>query len=168
MAEFNEKLHPREPKGDENGGQFTDVQGVISKIIRENRSYIYSVLSENFEFNSENEGFLIDLFSSYIQDKGLVGRFQNTSQVNVELKTVIGLFKRDLQIKLDVLNVEKLGYIKRADELVKIKKSKYSNMDIESPMSIDEKQLDRDIAELFSKAQTIVKEKQKIMKFLKK
>lgn len=49
--------------------------------------------------------------------------------------------------------------------MLNIKKKKlYSNMDIESPMSNDEKQLDKEIADIFSKINQIVLRKRELIR----
>lgn len=48
------------------------------------------------------------------------------------------------------------------DDLIALKKKKYSNMDIESPKSDDEKQLEQAIAQKFSVIQTEIREKRKL------
>jgi hypothetical protein len=50
------------------------------------------------------------------------------------------------------------------DKLVAIKKRLYSNMDIESPMSIDEKELNKKIYQLYSEIFQIIKQKRNILK----
>jgi hypothetical protein len=60
------------------------------------------------------------------------------------------------------LESRKLELLKRVDELAAIKKKLYSNMDIESPMSDDEKLLNKNIADLFSEINTIVLKKRKL------
>jgi hypothetical protein len=52
--------------------------------------------------------------------------------------------------------------IKKVDVLIAKKKKLYSNVDIESPMSADEKQLDKDIQSIFSQIQSIIQQKRKI------
>ena len=52
--------------------------------------------------------------------------------------------------------------IKKVDVLIAKKKKLYSNMDIESPMSADEKQLDKDIQSIFSQIQQIIQQKRSI------
>ena len=52
--------------------------------------------------------------------------------------------------------------IKKVDVLIAKKKKLYSNMDIESPMSADEKQLDKDIQSIFSQIQQIIQQKRTI------
>jgi hypothetical protein len=49
--------------------------------------------------------------------------------------------------------------IKKVDVLIAKKKKLYSNVDIESPMSADEKQLDKDIQSIFSQIQQIILKK---------
>lgn len=52
--------------------------------------------------------------------------------------------------------------IKQVDNLIAKKKKIYTNVDIESPMSAEEKKLDKDIADLFSEIQEIIQQKRKI------
>jgi hypothetical protein len=52
--------------------------------------------------------------------------------------------------------------IKKVDVLIAKKKKLYSNVDIESPMSADEKQLDKDIQSIFSQIQQLIQQKRKI------
>lgn len=52
--------------------------------------------------------------------------------------------------------------IKQVDVLIAKKKKLYSNVDIESPMSADEKKLDKDIQTIFSQIQQIIQQKRKI------
>jgi nicotinamide mononucleotide adenylyltransferase len=60
------------------------------------------------------------------------------------------------------LDKVKNDLIKKVDVLIAKKKKLYSNVDIESPMSADEKQLDKDIQSIFSKIQQIIQQKRKI------
>jgi hypothetical protein len=52
--------------------------------------------------------------------------------------------------------------IKKVDVLITKKKKLYSNVDITTPMSADEKQLDKDIQSIFSQIQSIIQQKRKI------
>ena len=52
--------------------------------------------------------------------------------------------------------------IKQVDVLIAKKKKLYSNVDIESPMSADEKKLDKDIQNIFSQIQQLIQQKRKI------
>jgi hypothetical protein len=59
------------------------------------------------------------------------------------------------------LDKAKNDLLKKVDVLIVKKKKLYSNVDIESPMSADEKKLDKDIADLFSQINTLVLQKRK-------
>jgi hypothetical protein len=52
--------------------------------------------------------------------------------------------------------------IKKVDVLIAKKKKLYSNIDIESPMSADEKELEKDIQSIFSQIQQIIQQKRKL------
>ena len=52
--------------------------------------------------------------------------------------------------------------IKKVDVLIAKKKKLYANVDITTPMSADEKQLDKDIQSIFSQIQGIIQQKRKI------
>ena len=52
--------------------------------------------------------------------------------------------------------------IKKVDVLIAKKKKLYANVDITSPMSADEKQLDKDIQSIFSQIQSLIQQKRKI------
>jgi hypothetical protein len=60
------------------------------------------------------------------------------------------------------LDTIKNDLIKKADVLIAKKKKLYANVDIESPMSADEKKLNKDIADLFSQIQQLILQKRKI------
>lgn len=62
------------------------------------------------------------------------------------------------------LNEQKEKLSIECDKLREIKKQLYSNMDIESPMSKEEKELNRKISSLFSEMFEIIKLKRKINK----
>jgi len=54
--------------------------------------------------------------------------------------------------------------IKKVDVLIAKKKKLYSNVDIESPMSADEKKLDKDIQSIFSQIQQLIQQKRSLKK----
>lgn len=60
------------------------------------------------------------------------------------------------------LDKVKNDLIKKVDVLIAKKKKLYSNVDITTPMSADEKQLDKDIQSIFSQIQQIIQQKRKI------
>ena len=68
------------------------------------------------------------------------------------------------QKTLEELDKRKNELLKKADVLISKKKKLYSNVDIESPMSVDEKNLNKDINDLLSEANQIVMDKRKIIK----
>ncbi|MEY3811939.1 MAG: hypothetical protein RIT11_1062, partial [Pseudomonadota bacterium] len=57
------------------------------------------------------------------------------------------------------LDKVKNDLLKKADILIIKKKKLYSNIDIESPMSADEKKLNKEIADLFSEIQQLIQQK---------
>lgn len=60
------------------------------------------------------------------------------------------------------LDKAKNDLLKKVDVLIAKKKKLYSNVDIESPMSADEKKLDKDIADLFSDINKLVLQKRSL------
>ena len=60
------------------------------------------------------------------------------------------------------LDTVKNDLIKKVDVLIAKKKKLYANVDIESPMSADEKKLNKDIADLFSEIQQLILQRRKI------
>jgi hypothetical protein len=62
------------------------------------------------------------------------------------------------------LDKVKNDLLKKADVLIAKKKKLYSNIDIESPMSADEKKLNKEIADLFSQIQQLILQKRSLKK----
>jgi hypothetical protein len=62
------------------------------------------------------------------------------------------------------LDKVKTNLLKKVDVLIAKKKKLYSNVDIESPMSADEKQLDKDIQSIFSQIQQLILQKRSLKK----
>jgi hypothetical protein len=62
------------------------------------------------------------------------------------------------------LDKAKNDLLKKVDVLIAKKKKLYSNVDIETPMSADEKKLDKDIADLFSDINKLVLQKRSLKK----
>ena len=60
------------------------------------------------------------------------------------------------------LDTEKRELLNKVAGLTEKKTRLYSNMDIESPMSADEKDLNKEIAAIFSRVNRIVKEKKNL------
>jgi len=64
------------------------------------------------------------------------------------------------------LDKAKNDLLKKVDVLIAKKKKLYSDVDIESPMSADEKKLDKDIADLFSQINKLVLQKRSLKESL--
>ena len=62
------------------------------------------------------------------------------------------------------LDKAKNDLFKKVNVLIAKKKKLYSDVDIESPMSADEKKLDKDIADLFSQINKLVLQKRSVKK----
>lgn len=63
------------------------------------------------------------------------------------------------------LDKAKNDLLKKVDVLIAKKKKLYSNVDIESPMTADEKKLDKDIADLFSQLNQLVLQKRSLKEY---
>ena len=63
------------------------------------------------------------------------------------------------------LDKAKNDLLKKVDVLIAKKKKLYSNVDIESPMTADEKKLDKDIADLFSQLNKLVLQKRSLKEY---
>jgi hypothetical protein len=63
---------------------------------------------------------------------------------------------------IESLRLKKNKLIESVDKLILLKKQLYSNVDIESPMSSDEKELNSKISKIFSEIQPLVKKINKL------
>lgn len=66
------------------------------------------------------------------------------------------------EMKLNELEERKIRLLAKGKELSELRKELYGNVDIESPKSEDEKELDKQIADVFSEINQIVLEKRKL------
>lgn len=66
--------------------------------------------------------------------------------------------------QLSILETEKRELRAKVGYLVELKNKLYSNVDIETAMSVEEKELTNEIADIFSRLNQIVKEKRTILK----
>jgi hypothetical protein len=75
-----------------------------------------------------------------------------------------GVIKEDTDTSNIIKDLDKVRHdlIKKVDVLITKKKKLYANVDITTPMSADEKQLDKDIQSIFSQIQSIIQQKRKI------
>ena len=60
--------------------------------------------------------------------------------------------------RIQILQAQKSELLQQFNELAKVKKRLYSNMDISTPMSPDEKKLTLELAKLSSEMQKIIRE----------
>lgn len=65
--------------------------------------------------------------------------------------------------KLKKINEKKDALMRQVDKLVALKKQTYKNIDISSPMSKEEKDLDKEIANLYSEINQLIMEKRRIV-----
>jgi hypothetical protein len=86
------------------------------------------------------------------------GDFQTSSPTIVNEETPSEIIKDLDKVRHDL--------IKKVDVLIAKKKKLYSNVDIESPMSAEEKQLDKDIQSIFSQIQQIILKKRTLKESL--
>jgi hypothetical protein len=84
------------------------------------------------------------------------GDFKSITPIYVSEVTASEVIKDLDKVKTDLL--------KKVDVLIAKKKKLYSNVDIESPMSADEKQLDKDIQSIFSQIQQLILQKRSLKK----
>lgn len=96
--------------------------------------------------------------NEYVDKKGVervAAALPQTEEEPIEESTEPSDIIKDLdKVKNDL--------IKKADVLIAKKKKLYANVDIESPMSADEKKLNKDIADLFSQIQQLILQRRKI------
>jgi hypothetical protein len=101
------------------------------------------------------------LDNSYIlnKDAKLDGTPEEVDAIDRDMKPIKEATATEIAKDLDKVRHD---LIKKVDVLIAKKKKLYSNMDIESPMSAEEKQLDKDIQSIFSQIQQIIQQKRKM------
>ena len=108
------------------------------------------------------------VFDAYSRTKGVaMGKFKDGHgeydvkpfNLNTVVESVNEASKSDIIKDLDKA---KNDLLKKVDILIAKKKKLYSNVDIESPMTADEKKLDKDIADLFSDINKLVLQKRSL------
>lgn len=139
----------------------------LSKFIKANKSKINS---KDFNYIEDEVESLKYLESDYKRGKA------DRQEVEVAVIDAQDSIKRAMSIKVESVNEEtaseiikdldkvKNDLLKKVDTLVVKKKKLYSNVDIESPMSADEKKLDKEIADLFSQINQLVLQKRSLKK----
>ncbi len=108
------------------------------------------------------------VFDMYARTKGVaLGKFKDSHgeydikpfNLDAIVESVNEASKADIIKDLDKA---KNDLLKKVDILIAKKKKLYSDVDIESPMSADEKKLDKDIADLFSQINKLVLQKRSL------
>lgn len=141
------------------------------KSIYDNRSTDESIVSESsvevgdivFFPSANSAGRVVDRFGRSVtlklangkKVKTMVDKVKLLAQDNVnESNTASNIIKDLDKVKNDL--------IKKVDILIAKKKKLYSTVDIESPMSADEKKLNKDISDIFSEIQQLIQQKRKV------
>lgn len=113
--------------------------------------------SDSKKLSSTKEGEPIEFSQSSLLNEatpGVKSTEGDASIVDVE----------NIKEQLAKLDNKRQELLIKVEPLVELKKKLYSNVDIESPKSEDEKQLEKQIASIFSEIQSIILEKRKIVK----
>ena len=67
-------------------------------------------------------------------------------------------------MRIEAINNERKELRKKVSSLVELKNKLFSNMNIESPMCKEEKNLTKEIASIYSKMNALVREKRNLLK----
>jgi hypothetical protein len=128
----------------------------IEGIIKEEKVYI--------DYLNKQKGFKQDRikFNSYEEAvKWAKKNFEKFNSDMIKYESVNEASTNSADIIKDLDKVRH-DLIKKVDVLIAKKKKLYANVDITTPMSADEKQLDKDIQSIFSQIQGIIQQKRKI------
>jgi hypothetical protein len=98
-----------------------------------------------------------------IEDELRNSGYDEVTDVTDRLR-IEGIIKENEDASNIIKDLDKVRHdlIKKVDVLITKKKKLYANVDITTPMSADEKQLDKDIQSIFSEIQGIIQQKRKI------
>ena len=112
----------------------------------------------------------MDSFVKKIQ-KGIQNGEKFEISTIVKMRNILDAIENQYGIKestpdqvIKDLDKAKNDLLKKVDALIAKKKKLYSDVDIEAPMSADEKKLDKDIADLFSQINKLVLQKRSVKK----
>jgi len=112
----------------------------------------------------------MDSFVKKIQ-KGIQNGEKFEISTIVKMRNILDAIENQYGIKestpdqvIKDLDKAKNDLLKKVDALIAKKKKLYSDVDIEAPMSSDEKKLDKDIADLFSQINKLVLQKRSVKK----
>ena len=148
-------LHYKDDKGQERyfGGKklvkpkSTSVKGLGRTALNKTGKSLNSKPIYNYEWNGKIDGPIWGELFQYVWNK----KYESINEA-----TSSEILKDLDKVKSDLL--------KKAEVLIAKKKKLYSNIDIESPMSADEKKLDKDIADIFSQINQLVLQKRNLKK----
>ena len=98
-----------------------------------------------------------------IEDELRNSGYDEVTDVTDRLR-IEGIIKENEDASNIIKDLDKVRHdlIKKVDVLITKKKKLYANVDITTPISADEKQLDKDIQSIFSQIQGIIQQKRKI------
>jgi hypothetical protein len=148
-------LHYKDDKGLEKnwGGKkvvkpkSTNVKGLGRTALNKTGKSFNSKPIYNYEWNGKIDGPIWGELFQYVWNK----KYESVNEA-----TASDIIKDLDKVKNDL--------IKKVDVLIAKKKKLYSNVDIESPMTADEKKLDKDIQSIFSQIQQLIQQKRSLKK----
>jgi hypothetical protein len=131
------------------------IKSIVAKIKSDPEMIAFFKLSQNQQKGKFRKLIATKLSDNEIQYINRIKKSDLQQNESVNESTEVSDIIKDLdKVRTDL--------IKKVDVLIAKKKKLYSNVDIESPMSADEKQLDKDIQSIFSQIQQIIQQKRSI------
>jgi hypothetical protein len=127
----------------------------IEGIIKEEKVYI--------DYLNKQKGFKQDRIKFNSYEEAVKWAKKNFEKFNPDMIKYESI-NEDTDTSNIIKDLDKVRHdlIKKVDVLITKKKKLYANVDITTPMSADEKQLDKDIQSIFSQIQGIIQQKRKI------
>jgi hypothetical protein len=127
----------------------------IEGIIKEEKVYI--------DYLNKQKGFKQDRIKFNSYEEAVKWAKKNFEKFNPDMIKYESV-NEDTDTSNIIKDLDKVRHdlIKKVDVLITKKKKLYANVDITTPMSADEKQLDKDIQSIFSQIQGIIQQKRKI------
>lgn len=135
-------------------------------LVKHNGEEYHIVYSGDFDMGSAVQPYGIVMPGD--DTVSFLGKDKKAKQIWKQLKPKVDKFFKTNEATADQvikdLDKAKNDLLKKVNVLIAKKKKLYSNVDIESPMSADEKKLNNDIADLFSQINKLVLQKRSIKK----
>jgi len=97
MAEFNEELHPRAPKGTENGGEFIEKNTLALRLIKENRSILLNSIKEAFSVDDNKASEILNKITDYADANGETIYIEPNNNLANKIGVEKGLTNKQLQ-----------------------------------------------------------------------